>query len=317
MAYVAGNTILDDEYNTFVNSSGSPYGYNHFAGPGAGAYGLNQSTISTVSVGNTITASQWNSLFTGMANIANHTNDTLTSTAAVSAGNTIAIKAALITDLATLAASVAAGSPNATAISSAAAGTSTNSGTWNSTSNIERSITFSSNAVMRAFFNAGGYIRCDPGTSGSVDGNKDTVFQELEAAFGNLDIKAQASARSGTGETLTTNGLAIGFHDLTTSYQTILKLTSDNSGYTSNTMEINAKLNAAPATATVITIQLYSTDPADDTTYTVPNTSGVPANPNESPAISLVLTEFYPNNTQGLAANIQSTSNAQVANSAS
>ena len=317
MAYVAGNTILDDEYNTFVNSSGSPYGYNHFAGPGAGAYGLNQSTISTVSVGNTITASQWNSLFTGMANIANHTNDTLTSTAAVSAGNTIAIKSALITDLATLAASVAAGSPNATAISSAAAGTSTNSGTWNSTSNIERSITFSSNAVMRAFFNAGGYIRCDPGTSGSVDGNKDTVFQELEAAFGNLDIKAQASARSGTGETLTTNGLAIGFHDLTTSYQTILKLTSDNSGYTSNTMEINAKLNAAPATATVITIQLYSTDPADDTTYTVPNTSGVPANPNESPAISLALTEFYPNNTQGLAANIQSTSNAQVANSAS
>ena len=317
MAYVAGNTILDDEYNTFVNSSGSPYGYNHFAGPGAGAYGLNQSTISTVSVGNTITASQWNSLFTGMANIANHTNDTLTSTAAVSAGNTIAIKAALITDLATLAASVAAGSPNATAISSVAAGTTTNSGTWNSTSNIERSITFSSNAVMRAFFNGGGYIRCNPGTSGSVDGNKDTVFQELEAAFGNLDIKAQASTRSGTGETLTTNGLALGFHDLTTAYQTILKLTSNNAGYTSNTMEINAKLNAVPTSATVITIQLYSTDPADDTTYTSPNTSGVPANPNESPAISLALTEFYPNNTQGLAANIQSTSNAQVTNSAS
>jgi hypothetical protein len=150
-----------------------------------------------------------------------------------------------------------------------------------------------------------------------VDGDKDTVFQELEAAFGNLDIKAQASARSGTGETLTTNGLAIGFHDLTTSYQTILKLTSNNAGYTSNTMEINAKLNAAPTSATVITIQLYSTDPADDTTYTSPNTSGVPANPNESPAISLALTEFYPNNTQGLAANIQSASNAQVANTAS
>jgi len=317
MAYQAGDPILDDEYNAFVNNSSSPYGYNHFAGPGAGAYGLNQSTISTVSVGNTITASQWNSLFTGMANIANHTNDTLTSTTAVSAGDAIAIKAALITDLATLAASVAAGSPNATAISSTAAGTSTNSGTWNSTSNIERSITFSSNDVMRAFFNGGGYIRCNPGTSGSVDGNKDTVFQELEAAFGNLDIKAHASARSGSGETLTTNGLALGFHDLTTSYQTILKLTSNNANYTSNTMEINAKLDAVPASATVITIQLYSTDPADDTTYTSPNTSGVPANPNEAPAISLALTEFYPNNTEGLAANIQSTSNAEVANSAS
>ena len=52
MAYVAGDTILDDEYNEFVNSSSSPYGYNHFAGPGAGEYGLNQSTISTVSAGN-------------------------------------------------------------------------------------------------------------------------------------------------------------------------------------------------------------------------------------------------------------------------
>ena len=317
MAYVAGDTILDDEYNTFVNSSSSPYGYNHFAGPGSGAYGLNQSTISTEAAGGTINASQWNSLFTGMANIANHTNDTLTSTAAVSAGDTIAIKAALITDLATLAASVAAGSPNATAISTAAAGTSTNGNTWNTSSTIERSVTFANNDTMRAFFNAGGYIRCNPGTSGTVAGNKDVVFQELEAAFGNIDIKAHASTRSGSGETLTTNGLANGFHDLGTSYTTILKLTSNNSGYTTNTMQIDAKLNAVPSSATVMTVRLYCTDPADDTTYTSGNTSGVPANPNEAPAISLALTEGYPNNTEGLAAAIRITSNAQVSNSAS
>ena len=317
MAYVAGDTILDDEYNNFVNSSSSPYGYNHFAGPGSGAYGLNQSTISTVAAGGTINASQWNSLFTGMANIANHTNNTLTSTAAVSAGDTIAIKAALITDLATLAASVAAGSPNATAISTAAAGTSTNGNTWNTSSTIERSVTFANNDTMRAFFNAGGYIRCNPGTSGTVAGNKDVVFQELEAAFGNIDIKAHASTRSGSGETLTTNGLANGFHDLGTSYTTILKLTSNNSGYTTNTMQIDAKLNAVPSSATVMTVRLYCTDPADDTTYTSGNTSGVPANPNEAPAISLALTEGYPNNTEGLAAAIRITSNAQVSNSAS
>jgi len=317
MAYVAGDTILDDEYNNFVNSSSSPYGYNHFAGPGSGAYGLNQSTISTVAAGGTINASQWNSLFTGMANIANHTNDTLTSTAAVSAGDTIAIKATLIADLATLAASVAAGSPNATAISTAAAGTSTNGNTWNTSSTIERSVTFANNDTMRAFFNAGGYIRCNPGTSGTVAGNKDVVFQELEAAFGNIDIKAHASTRSGSGETLTTNGLANGFHDLGTSYTTILKLTSNNSGYTTNTMQIDAKLNAVPSSATVMTVRLYCTDPADDTTYTSGNTSGVPANPNEAPAISLALTEGYPNNTEGLAAAIRITSNAQVSNSAS
>jgi hypothetical protein len=316
MAYTAGDTILDDEYNAFVNNSSSPYGYNHFAGPGLGEYGLNQATIATVSAGDTVQESQWNSLFTGLDNISNHTNVAITSTS-VSAGDTIAIKAALIGDLANLAAAVAGGSTGATAISTAAAGSSTNSGTWNTSSTIERSVTFADNATMRAFFNAGGYIRANPGTSGSVAGDKDVVFQELEAAFGNIDIKAHSSTRSGSGETLTTNGLGNGFHDLSTSYTTILKLTSNNSGYTSNTLQIDAKLNAAVSSATVITVRLYATDPADDTTYTSPNTSGVPANPNEAPAMVLALTEGYPNNTEGLASDIRAASNAQVSNTQS
>jgi len=316
MAYTAGDTILDDEYNTFVNSSSSPYGYNHFAGPGSGEYGLNQSTISTVSAGDTIAASSWNALFTGLDNIANHTNTSITASS-VSAGDTIAIRAALISDLASLAAAVAGGSTGATAISTNAVGSSTNSGTWNSTSTIERSVTFADNATMRAFFNAGGFIRIDPGTSGSVDGDKDTVFQELEAAMGNVDLKAHSTARSGSGETLTTDGLANGFHDLGTGYTVLLKLTSDNGGYTSNTLEISAKLDAAVGSATVLTIKSVATDPADDTTYTSPNTSGVPANPNEAPAMVLALTEHFPNNTEGLASNIQVNTNAEVDNSIS
>ena len=78
MGYVTGEPILDDEYNTFVNSSSSPYGYNHFAGTGATVYGLGQTHIATQAAGDTITAAQWNALFTGMDNIANHTNRTLT-----------------------------------------------------------------------------------------------------------------------------------------------------------------------------------------------------------------------------------------------
>ena len=115
MAYSAGDTILDNEYNAFVNNSSSPYGYNHFAGPGSGEYGLNQSTISTVSAGDTVQASSWNALFTGMDNIANHTNTSITASS-VSAGDTIAVRAALISDLANLAAAVAGGSTGATAI---------------------------------------------------------------------------------------------------------------------------------------------------------------------------------------------------------
>jgi hypothetical protein len=96
-----------------------------------------------------------------------------------------------------------------------------------------------------------------------------------------------------------------------------LKLTSNNSGYTSNTLEISAKLNAAVGSATVLTIKSVATDAADDTTFTSPNSSGVPANPNEAPAMVLALTEHHPTNAQGLASNIQASSNAQVTNSAS
>jgi len=323
MAYQAGDTILDDEYNTFVNSAVSPYGYNHFAGTGSGEYGLGQASISTVAAGGTIQASQWNTLFTGMTNIANHTNvDTgsgagvLASTAAVSAGDSIAIKAALITDLAALAAQVALGSPSASALATNAVGSSTNSATWNGTSTIERSVTFANADKMRHFFNAGGKIRIDPSCVTGIDGLKDDVFNDLTTvAIGNLDLGAHATTRSGSGETLTTNGLTNGFHDLTTSYTTLIKLTSDNSGYTSNTLEIQAKLNAAVGTATVITIKMIAVDGDNDDTYTAGNTDGVPVDPNKAPQMTLALIEVYPTNGEGLSANIQSLSNVEVSNS--
>jgi hypothetical protein len=255
---------------------------------------------------------------TGMDNIANHTNDTLTARTQVSTGDTIAIKAAVAADLATLAASVAAGSPNATALGTNAVGSSTNAATWNTSSTIERSVTFASADKMRHFFNAGGKIRIDPSCVTGIAGSKDDVFNALTVtAIGNLDIGQTASTRSGSGETLTTDGLALGFRDLTTSYQTIIKLTSDNAGYTSNTVEIQAKLNAAVDSSTVITIKMISTDAADDGTFTSPNTAGVPANPNEAPRMTLALIEVHPTNAQGLSANIQSSSNAEVSNSAS
>ena len=316
MAYSAGDSILDDEYNVFVNSSSDPFGYNHFAGPGSGVYGLNQSTISTVSAGDSIDASSWNALFTGLDNIANHTNVSITSSS-VSAGDAIAIRSALVSDLASLAAAVAAGSPSATAIGTAAAGASANSATWNATSTIERSVTFANNNTMRAFFNGGGFIRIAPTATTGIDGLKDTVFNDLCTAVGNLDLKSLASTRSGSGETLTTNGLANGFHDLGTGYTSILKLTSDNSGYTSDTVEISAKLNAAVGSATVLTIKLVSADPAADDTFTSGNTDGVAVNPNEAPVMTLTLTENHPTDAQGLAAAIRVASNAEVSNSIS
>ena len=280
MGYVTGEKILDDEYNTFVNSSSSPYGYNHFAGTGALNYGLGQTAITTNVAGDTITAAEWNTLFTGMDNIANHTNDTLSSTAARSAGDSIAVKSALTTDLATLAASVAAGCTSATAISAGSELQSSVSSTrWVGSHIVEHSITFSSNANLRHFFNAGGTMRMTftrNGNGGGSATSKDSSVDELITAIGNFDLKSGVSTRSGSGETVTTNGLSNGIFDLGTGYTVLLKLTQASGTYTSMYVDIQAKLNAAVASAVTVTMKYSLVDPdAGDSEFTSGNLSSI------------------------------------------
>jgi len=305
MAYQAGDTILDDEYNTFVNSSSSPYGYNHFAGTGSGVYGLGESAIATVSDGDTINASHWNALFTGMDTIANHTNDTLTSRAAVSAGDTIAIKAAVAADLATLAASVAAGSPNATALTTSASlqTITTASEGWDNTATHEHSITWASADRMRHFFNGGGKVRIVTSTTQGTTNPKDQSFIDLGTALGNIDIGSLATTRSGSGETETTNGLANGFHDLGTGYTSLIKLTSNNANYTSNNIELFAKLNAVVGTAVTMVIKMVASDPASDAQYTEGNTDGPSGGDGDIKNTPRMVTNIYaitPNTDEGL-----------------
>ena len=185
---------------------------------------------------------------------------------------------------------------------------------WN-TATHEISVTFANANTMRHYFNAGGKIRLVCDVSGSVDGDKDTVFTDLGTGLGNLDIGSLATTRSGSSETLTTNNLSRGYRDLTTSYQNIIKLTSDNSNYTDNSLEVQAKLDASVDSATVITVKIIFLDGASDGTFTSGNTAGVPADPNNAPQVRSTVTERHPNDSEGLAAAIQSSSNAQVSNS--
>ena len=322
MAYSAGDTILDDEYNTFAASSSSPFGYNHFAGTGATVYGLGQTAIDQVSAGGTVNASQWNTLFTGITNIANHTNDSITSRSSQSAGDDIAIVSAIAADLATLAASVAAGSPNATAIatSSALQTVTTGSEGWDSTATQEVSVTFANANNMRFFFNGGGKMRITVGIVAAATSNKDTAYANLGTALGNIDIASLATTRSGSGETLTTNNLARGFNDLTTSYQNIIKLTSDNTGYTGNTVEIFAKTtggNGNSGAATVLTIKMVATDGAGDDQYTSGNLSSVAPAAKDTPKMVTTLFTITPTTAQGLGTAYGISASAAVSNTVS
>ena len=319
MGYVTGETILDDEYNTFVNSSSSPYGYNHFAGTGALAYGLGQTALATVGAGDTVTASQWNSLFTGMDNIANHTNDTLTSTAARTAGDPIAIKSALVADLASLAAEVAGGSTSASAISeSAELESAAASGRWAASHVVEQSITFANNNQLRWFFNAGGTMRMKMTRTGNGGGSatsKDSSVDEMISAIGNFDLKAATSTRSGSGETVTTNGLALGVRDGTTSYQTLLRLTQASGTYTSMYVDIQFKLNAAIGSAVTVTLKTSLVD-ADgtDSQYTSTNLNSVDQYAEFIGVTDIALHTMNPTTAQGLASVKAIASSAVVSN---
>ena len=321
MGYTAGEKITVVEYNSLLLTSTTTPGINHLIGSGELFHGLGEVTVPIVSTGAQITATQWNSLFTAMDNLANHTNDTLTSTSQRSTGDLIEIKSALTADLATLAASVQAGCPNATALTTTAAQLTTSaSSRWNVSHIVEQRVTFNTADEMRYFFNAGGKIQINvvrSSNSGSVASSKDQAMDDLIDSLGDFKIKSQSSEYSNDGSTnVNTLGdgssaydLNIGFYDLTTSYQTILILRQDFQTYEFMNIKIEAKLDAAPGTANTITVRTSLLDPfidgstaaTQDDTYTAGNTASVDAYANYVGVTDVIVKYVNPNTSEGLA----------------
>ena len=311
MAYSAGDTILDDEYNNFVNSGSSPYGINYIIGTGTGNVGLGQTEIATTSAGTTISAAQWNSLFTAMNNLANHTNDSITSTSARTAGDPVAAIAALTSDLNTLQTSVQGGCANATAVAEGGEDLSLVASAVFDTSHIvEASFTFDGGDEARWFFNAGGKLRVKITNAATNSTGIDTSYNALISALGNFDMGATTSARSGTGETLTTDGSALGYYDLTTGYQTLIKLTQDDGTYSgSHSITVEARTSASHAdgrgnNGEVVTVRVSiattETSPALDD-YTEGNTDTVAVEANAGGPTDVAFHTVDPTTGEGLA----------------
>ena len=98
MTYTVGGIIQATDYNGFVSTT-SGANVNDVWGTGTGDKGWGQTAISTVSVGNTVTATQWASLVNTLASMGSQTNTTITSRTAPVAGNTVSILANVNTDL--------------------------------------------------------------------------------------------------------------------------------------------------------------------------------------------------------------------------
>ena len=280
MVYSVGGLIQRDDYNTFATGSVDGSGtaqtlagvanINSVWGSGYGDSGYGQATtLSTVAAGDVVTATQWSTLLARL-------NSILTHQAGSGSGLTSPTAGVLITHLTTLSTQLTTARTNRLNFNSTRGTPSTTNydATWNAPTPTSfqqvRTVTFASADAARYFFNAGGRIGISLSVPAGGGGNaKETAWGNLlGTGIGTLNFDATTSARTGTGYTLTTNGSAIGFWDLLTTDQTLIRLTETTAAYTANYVEILAKISGAAGTlgglGTTITFTINYSDGATD-----------------------------------------------------
>jgi hypothetical protein len=278
MAYTAGNTILDDHYNIFATGNAAGSGDHSVAnintiwGTGTGDKGYGQSTtLSSVSAGGSVTATQWTNLFSRLTSIANHQGTSITALTNPSAGNTIDAKANLSANLS----SCFTNRRNAASVGSdiTSGGARTGTAVWFTETLVTYTVTFGSNEKAESYFNAGGTIRISSARSGGTSNNKNTEWTDLCSVIGTVAISGGSGSATiagtaytgtnkigGGGATPTINS-NYGFHDSTTSEVEIFKQYADTAPYTANYIRMTLTDNGAG----VVTIRVKYRDDAADT----------------------------------------------------
>jgi len=279
MAYSAGSTILDDDYNIFATGNAAGTGDNNVAnvntiwGTGTLDKGWGQSSpVTAVSAGSVITATQWTTLLNRCTTIANQTNTSLSSITNPNAGDTITAYAALSTNIS----NIFTNRNNAAAVGSTitASGAASTSTPWSVSQTFTHTVTFANAASARYFFNAGGRITLSFSLTG-YSGAKSTGWFNLLTACGTLNFTTGTSTqtiagtsytgttKTGGSGTPTTLLSGVGFYDLTTSNQEVFKQYDATYLYTANYVTVNVQANAAAGSATVITITSALIDDAN------------------------------------------------------
>lgn len=269
MTYSAGGLIEATDFNGFV-STGSP-NINNIWGTGSTDSGWGQTALSTVSVGGTVTATNWASLVNTLASLGSQTGTTITSRSAPTAGTTISVLAAVATDISSCntnrANAAAVGSTSTTWTGAAAKTTATGTGTNAWTITWTQTVTFPSADQARYFFNAGGrvYLTMNKSSTG-VDNDPD--WNTFIGKVGTISVTGIAGSKTlagtaytgttrtgGTGGTQTTLSTATGWYALTAgaAATTIFQLNDDLAPYTGDTVIVTAAKNAGSTVLTLTT----------------------------------------------------------------
>jgi hypothetical protein len=268
MTYSVGGLIQATDYNGFASTT-SGANVNNVWGVGSTDTGYGQSTtLSTVSAGAVVTATQWASLNSRISSMASHQGTTITSRANPVAGGVIGILAALNTDLT----SITNNRGNAAASGSQFTGwsgtssktTATGSGNDPWTITFTHTIAWASANAARYFFNAGGRIKweCSKTSTGT---DADEEWNDLaNTLVGDIFITGGTGTQTiaGTGYTGTTKSggtgtpstllTTTGWYDLLVTDTIIYKQFADTYSYTDQYIQIAAK-TAGSGTQLVLT----------------------------------------------------------------
>lgn len=274
MTYAAGQTILDDDYNIFATGNAAGTGNNGTVnvntlwGTGTGTYGYGQtSTVSPVSAGSTITATQWATLLSRITSLANHQGSTISAITTPTVGATINAEAQLQNNLNT----VWNNRENATANGTDSSANTTTTGTWDVRAVTTKTITFAGANQMRYFFNAGGHIRMSFSLTGTSGDAKSLEWADTLTKCGTIVVTGSGNNKTiaavtyagttkiGGGYFPDTLASSTGALDYTGTAVTIFKQFSDTYTYSTNFVRINASI-----ASNVITFAVTLEDAAFD-----------------------------------------------------
>lgn len=271
MSYTSGGLIEAADFNGFVSTSAN--NVNAIWSTGSGDKGYGQSALSTVSVGGTVTATNWASLVNTLASMGSQQSTSITTRTAPVTGNTISVLANVATDINSLTASRGnaglRGNFYGTWTGSAAktAATAANAAGWTIT--FTQTLTFADTNAIRYFFNGGGIVRLDYSKS-STGTDKDPDWNLLASQCGNLNFTGRVAGADqiifgttysgttrigGSGGTQTTLATTTGFYNLTAgaAATTIFQLNDAVSPYTGDYIRTTVALSAGGTVLTFTT----------------------------------------------------------------
>jgi len=283
MTYSTGSVILDDDYNIFATGNAAGTGDNSVAninsvwGTGTGDKGYGQSnTVSPVSAGSVVTATQWSTLLGRIATAAGHQQSSITNINNPTVGDTISAFAALSANITTVFQLPNRNNLFAVGTTITSGGSVTRTAAWSTTTTFTHTITWSSADAVRYFFNAGGRVTWSGYRSAGSSNAKNTSWTNLLNATGTLNWTTGTSTQviAGTSYTGTTKVggsgspsthlTGTGWYDLTSSDTVVFKQYATDTDYTVNYVQISVRASSSNVMVITVLYDDAEADPEED-----------------------------------------------------